>query len=697
MPELRAYQPSFTAGALAPSLWARVDLAKYNTGLKTALNVFIHPHGGASNRPGLEFIREVKNSANFARLIPFQFNTEQSYELEFGHNYFRVFRDGGVILSGAVPYEVVTPYAHNHVADLVFIQEADVMYICHPEYPVRKLARLADNNWTLTVVTFAPSQAAPGAPVASTPGSTVGRPGYTATTYTYRVAAISGETGEESLPSPPSNTVTNDLTIDGGINRITWTAVAGAGRYIIYKLDNGIYGYIGGTSGLSFDDQNIVPDLADTPQSARNPFNSAGNYPRCATFIEQRLAFASTNNDPQAVWMSQPANYENFGYSSPSKASDAVTFRIKARQVNEIRSMLAVKGLMLLSSGAEWIVSGGSQSDAITPSSIKIDNQGYRGAATVQPVVVGNTVLFAQDRGGVIRDFSYEFAQDSFTGKDLTVLARHLFENKSIKAWAYAQAPHSIMWVILDDGSLVSLTYMKEHDVWGWTHHESAGAIFEDVSVIAEGQEDVPYFIVRRTINGQTKRYIERLHSRWFEAIEDAFFVDCGLTYEGPPIATLTGLGHLEGQAVVALADGNVMRSLTVTGGAVTLQNPASKIHIGLPMVAALQTLDLDLGNVAGLGTIQGRKKSVSGFTMRVENTRGIFIGPRDGDRDDRHLVEYKQRSTENWNAAIQTFTGDIQMTSQWDWTDGGNMWIKQFDPLPMTILAAMPDITLGG
>jgi hypothetical protein len=280
----------------------------------------------------------------------------------------------------------------------------------------------------------------------------------------------------------------------------------------------------------------------------------------------------------------------------------------------------------------------------------------------------------------------------------LTILARNLFDGRNIKAWAYAQAPYSIAWVVLDDGSLVSLTYMKEHEVWAWTRHESgAGAYFEDVSVIAEGNDDVPYFIVRRTINGQTKRYIERLHSREFASVEDAFFVDCGLTYTGPAVKTISGLDHLEGQEVVALSNGNVVLGLTVSGGSVTLPSATTKAHIGLPMVAALQTLDLDLGNVQGLGTVQGRTKSVAEVTLRVEKTRGIFIGAKDGERgDERRLVEYKQRATEAWNEAIQLYTGDLRITPHWDWTNGGNVWIKQFDPLPMTILAVMPDVSIG-
>lgn len=804
MSVLRAYQPSFTAGVLSPALWARVDLAKYATGLKKALNLFVHPHGGVSNRAGFEFVGEVKASANNTWLIPFQFNTEQSYQLEFGNLYFRVIKDGGYVISGGVPYECVTPYAHADLSSLVFVQEADVMYIVHPSYPVKKLERLAEDNWQLVSVTFAPATAAPtglsGVAVYSLPrgdgdtlaftvtavnaggaesaaggsvslffryGEPAGRylrltwtavvgadhyrvyktggngdegfvgetiqpefettsfngdptdlapgvadPGAPATPsgkvltlefgkdQVYVVSAIDDDTGEESLPSAEF-TLKNDMSFQGNKNRLTWNAVAGASTYVIYRKDNGVFGYIGKSDDTSFTDENIVADISDGPQQARNPFDSAGNYPRAVAFIEQRLGFFGTNNDPQAAWLSQSANYENFGVASPAKASDAVTFRIRSRQVNEIRAALAIKGLMLLTSGSEWIVSGGTNSDAITPSAIKVDNQGYRGAAKVQPVVVGNTVLFAQDRGCVIRDFSYEFAQDNFTGKDLTILARHLFENKAIKSWAYAQAPYSMVWVVLDDGSLVSLTYLKEHDIWAWTHHESGpdnDAVFECVSVIAEGKEDVPYFIVKRTIGGVSKRYVERLHSRAFTSVEDAFFVDCGLTYEGASATVISGLDHLKGQSVVALANGNVVRNLTVSNtGTVTLPNATTKAHIGLPMTAALQTLDLDLGSVQGLGTVQGRKKTFDEVTLRVQDTRGIFLGPKDGERDDeRALVEYKQRQDEAWNEAIGLYTGDIHITPHWDWSEGGNIWVKQFDPLPMTILALMPNVTIG-
>lgn len=764
MADLRSFQPSFTAGELSPALGARVDLAKYGSGLATAINLFIHPHGGVSNRAGLEFINEVKDSADITRLVPFQFNTEQSYILEFGDLYVRVYKDGGLVLSsttrtitgvtqaspgvvtsaahgytngdeividgivgmtqldghylvaGAAAntftlttlagvavntsaytayssggtanavYQFTSPYASANLATLSWIQEADVMYFTHTSFAPRKLARTADDAWTMSTPTFAPSIAAP------TGQSAVRTVGAAGADVSYKVSAIADETAEESLPSGVA-TISCDLSIAGNKNTVSWSAVTGAVRYVVYKLDNGVYGYIGGTEGLSFVDENITADVADTPQVARNPFTGADNYPRCASFVDQRLAFASSINDPQAVWTSQTANYENFGSASPAKESDAITFRIRARQVNEIRSMLPMRGLMVLTSGAEWIVQGAS-TDYLTQN-VAIRNQGYRGAAVVQPIVVGNTVLFAQERGGVVRDFSYEFAEDGFTGKDLTILARHLFQGKSIKAWAYSQAPYSIVWVVLNDGTLVSLTYMKEHEVWGWTQHETDGT-FEDVTVVDEGDEDVPYFVVNRTIGAATKRFIEKLHTREFATISAAFFVDSGLSHDGAPISTIS-LPHLAGETVVALVDGNVVTGLTVGAtGTVTLPNAGSVIHCGLAYEASLETLDLDLGSVQGLGTVQGRKLSVSEVTLRVENTRGIWIGPKDGTRTDDWLVEYKQRSTEAWSDAIGAYTGDLKITPMWDWTDGGTTWIKQFDPLPMTILAIMPDITIG-
>lgn len=836
----RQMQPSFTAGELSPSLYARVDLTKYQTGLKAAKNVFIYPHGGVANRAGLEFCEEVKDSSSVTRMIPFQFNTTQNYVLEFGQEYMRVLKDGQQVLStasaaisgafgptitsvahgfsdgdevyitgasGAVGlngrnfrlenvttdtfdlldlfgnpvditgyasggtatavYQISTPYNAADLFDIQFAQEADVMYLTHTGYAPRKLSRTGDASWALDVPTFAPAIAAPtnaeardtlfttlnitSVTAANPPVVTAVAHGlatgqkfmftrldalgtgadllgviYTVTLITadtfslqatnrtglpvvtfargsrvttaggavpkvtaYKISSISAATGEESLPSVPGYAA-NDLTLANASNIVTWLAVPGASRYLVYKLDNGVYGYIGGTEALTFTDQNVVADLSDTPQTGFNPFIGAGNYPRCVTFHEQRLVFASTNLNPQAVYMSQSANYENFGSSQPQKASDAITFRQRGSKVNEIRSMVSAKGLMLLTSAAEWIVTGGNDG-VITPGSIVPKNQGYRGASSVAPLVVGNVILFPQRSGGVVRDFTYDWSSDAFTGADLTIMARHLFKKRSVKAWAYAQSPDSVVWCILDNGDLVSLTYMREHEVWAWTRHDTDG-VFEDVVVEENDDRDVPYFIVRRTINGQTKRYIERMADRQVVTLDDCFFVDAGLKYDGAPTASISGFWHLEGKSVVALADGNVVKNLTVTNGAVTLPAAASVVAVGLPYLSEIETLALDVGAVQGLGTIQGRKKSVAAVTVRVEQSRGMFVGPDRG-----KMREWKQRTNEPYGTAIALYTGDFEQTLDADWNTNGNVVIQQNDPLPMAVLAIMPDVAIGG
>lgn len=871
MSTLRTMQPSFTAGELSPDLWARVDVSKYVSGLKVAKNVFVHAHGGVSNRAGTQFIAETRGSQK-ATQIPFIFDadTSQTYNLIFTDLKMRVLRAGspvleaaksiagisqanpGVVTSNAhgyangdevvllsiggmtalssrnfvvrnvaantftledmfgatidtstLPaysgggtarrvYEMATPYVAADLPFMSFAQEKDVMFIVsNAQYAPRKLSRLADDNWTLTTPNFAPSMAAPtglavtavyklrtgdtgnftfkvtsvssfgaesaassnsnaanfqyqnedgqflkvswnavagaaryrvyrsddetgrvaettgtsiefptGAivgdastiPSSSAPGAPSTPTGVVASVEfgkdtLYVVSAVNEDTGEESLPSPPV-TVKNDMSYKGNRNDLTWNAVAGASRYYIYRRFNGLYGYVGASETTSFTDENITPDIADGPQEGNNPFDAAGKYPRAVTFHEQRLAFAGTLDEPSAVYLGQSGNYENFGAASPAKDSDAITFRVRSREKNEIRSMVSTRGLSLFSSAAEWIVSGGSE-DFLNQNP-KIQAQSYRGASYLQPIVVGNVILFPQARGGVVRDFSYQFAEDGFTGSDLTIMARHLFEGRRIVSWAYAQSPHSVVWAVMNDGGLLSLTYMREHEVWAWTHHETDGLV-EDVMAVPESGEDAVYLIVKRVIKGQDKRYIERLHSRAFEVAEDAFFVDCGLSYEGAPTGVVRGLHHLEGKSVVALSNGDVVRGLTVTNGAVTLPNPTTKLHVGLPYSALIKTLDLDLGAVRGIGSVQGRPKTIAAMTLRIKDSRGLFVGP-----SETKMTEYKQRSTEAWNEAIRLYTGDIEITVTPDWTKGGTMVVRQDDPLPMTILGIMPDILVG-
>lgn len=681
---LRGYQPSFTAGELAPSLHGRTDLAGYASGLRTCRNFFLHAHGGVSTRPGFRFLGFVKDGP--VRLVAFQFSTVQQYVLEFGAGYLRVHKDGGTVLKDGAPYELATPYTAADLPGLAWTQSADTLFLVHPGHPPQRLTRRGHADWTLAAMVFGPSLSGPATLSAAATGS-----GGTAAVLKYRVTAISADTGEQSLPSPEVSVTgwTPGNWPQGAKITLSWPAVDGVVEYRVYKEDNGLYGHIGATGQTGFSDTNITPDLARTPPVARTPFDGPGRYPSAAAFYEQRLFLAATDQAPQTVWGSAINAYGNFNTSRPVREDEAVTFTVAAAQVNAVRHIVPLGDMILLTSGGEWRVGGGSDGAALTPASVRLKPQGYRGAARVRPMVVGNTILYVQDKGSIVRDLAYSLEVDGFTGDNLSILSGHLFDGHTLTDWAYAQVPHSIVWAVRDDGVLLGLTYLREHRVWGWHRHDTDGVV-EAVCTVSEGAEDVLYAVIRRTLDGTERRCLERLAERRWTTAEAAFCVDCGLSYSGPPVTEVAGLEHLEGREVAILAGGDVLARQTVSGGRVRLPRPYGRVQVGLPYSCEIETLDLDPGSTAQ-GSVQGRRRSVPRVTVRVQASRGF----RAGSSADR-LVAVRQHQTV-LDAPLALHDGLVDLTLDPGWSSHGRVVIRQEDPLPLTVLAIVPEVDFGG
>ena len=632
------------------------------------------------------------NPALHQRMLEVELVDEDTFDLFFmdGSVLDYATADAGGAFTVRRRYTVATSFTEDELYAVSYAQDNDVMYLAHVHHAPQKLSRLGDLDWTLEDVDFTPQMPAPtGLAVEVTDGE--GHDPELDETVYYRVAVISATTGEESLPSD-SVFANCDLNLQGAKNTLTWDESEDVDRYIVYKDTAGVYGFIGATKNPTFIDNNIAEDTSDGPQAAINPFDGEGYYPRTVTLHEQRLVWASLINDPQAAFMSQSSILENYGAASPAKADDAITFRLRSRERQYIYSLVSTSaGLAMFTSSTEWMVSGGNNEDYLTPTNPVLRPQTRRGSFFLPPLLVGDVIMYAQARGGVVRDFSYSFEDDTFNGPDRTILARHLFENRRIVSWCYAQSPYSIVWAVLDNGTLLSLTYMREHDVWGWTPHETAGTV-QSVMSLPEGDEDAVYITSTRTIDGVEYRFHERMASRRVTGASDWFFVDCGLRYTGDPVDTVGGLHHLDGEAVSVLADGNVIEGLTVVNGQVELGNEFSNIVVGLPYEAEIETLDLDLGNIPELGIIQGRDMALPQVLVHVEHTRGIWTGQS---RD--KMNEWKQRSTENFGEAIAPFTGKFPMDFDPDYTNTGNIIIQQRGPLPMTVLAVAPDVSVGG
>ncbi len=820
--------PSFAAGELSPALHGRVDLAKYQVGLATCLNWAIHPFGGASTRAGTAFVGAVVDAASRSRLIPFAFNTEQTYVLEFGDQKMRVVKEGGYVLEGAVMitgislanpgvvttsgahgystgdrvfldgiagrtalnrrtvtvtaigastfsigidtsgygawtsggtaarlYTLATPYATADLPQLKFVQSADTMTLTHPSHAPRNLTRTGHAAWSLTTITYAPTQQPPTALASTSAGAG----------FDYVVTAVSEETGEESVASASVSATTQT-------SRITWTDAAGANSYNVYKGKNGVYGFIGrsgdGTTG--FTDTTVAPDTSDTPPEDKNPFDATDKYPGCSTYHEGRQWYARTNQKPQTLWSSASAAFNNMNTSSPSKDSDAITRTIASREVNEIRHLLSLNVLLVWTSGAVWKAWAGAQADVMTPANCAVKPQSYEGVSDVPPIGTESSALYVTASGKKVRDVAYEFTSDSFQGRNLSILAGHLFEGLTIEEWAYARDPDGIVWCVRSDGVLLGFTYLKEHDVYAWSRHVTDGFV-ESVATVQEGNESILYLSVRRTVGGQTVRYVERMASRYFPDVYSAWCVDSGHEHDGWNTDTgetlaLSGASWNAGDTVTVTAAGHtpftsasvgtkyILRSgqnqVTVT---VTAWSDASHVsatldtapHASLQAVAlsgwalATETLgglwhlegrevailadgsvqpaatvadgtitlprasgrvvaglpfacDLETLNIeAGQPTLQGRQKVINEVTLRVKDTRGLSAGPT-SDR----LVDIKERTTEQPGYPTMLTTGDERVLVDPSWNTQGRVFVRQANPLPATVVAIIPKIEAG-
>ncbi len=819
--------PSFAAGEIDPRLHGRVDLAKYAIGLATCLNWFVHPFGGASTRAGTAFVGECYDHAARSRLVGFSFSTTQTYVLEFANLRMRVIKDGGYVLEAAVTitgitngspgvvtaaahgfsngdhvwvegvagmtevnrrrftvanaaansfelsgvdttaygawtsggtvarfYTVTTPYVTADLALLKFVQSADTMTITHPTYAPRNLTRTGHTSWTLSTITYAPTQAAPTSLASTAAGAT----------YSYVVTAVSDETGEESVASSAVTSSTQTSTI-------TWTNASGASNYNVYKAKNGVYGFIGraGTGATGFTDATIDPDTTDTPPQSNNPFNATDKYPGCSTYHEGRQWYARTNQKPQTLYSSTSAAFNNMNTSSPTKDSDAITRTIASREVNEIRFLLSLNLLIVFTSGAAWKAWAGQQADVMTPANTSVKPQSYEGIAQVPPIATENSALYVTASGKRVRDLSYEFASDSLQGRNLSILAGHLFEGKTIEEWAYARDPDGIVWCVRSDGVMLGFTYLKEHDVYAWSRHTLGGTV-ESVATVQEGSETALYVQVKRTIGGQTRRYVERLQSRYFADVYSAWCVDSGYRYNGwnddvSKFLTITGATYNAGDTVTLAATGHapftaagvgqkyILRSgqnqVTVT---ITAYGTTSSVtgtldtapHTSLQATAtadwalAATTLsglwhlegqslavladgsvqpnatvangsitiprasgrilagigyvcDLETLNVESQPTLQGKYKRIAEVVLRVVGSRGLSVGPT-SDR----LVDIKERTTEQPGYPTMLTTGDERVLIDPSWNSNGRVFVRQSYPLPSTLVGAFPRLEVG-
>jgi hypothetical protein len=419
-------------------------------------------------------------------------------------------------------------------------------------------------------------------------------------------------------------------------------------------------------------------------------FGSVNNYPSAVSYFEQRRVFAGTLAEPQNVWFTRSGTEADMSYTIPNRDDNRIAFKIAAREASAIKHLIPAADLIMLTPSCEWRVNSAG-GGALTATALSVKPQSYNGANNVTPVVVSNRVLFASARGGHVREMAYNWQANGYIAGDISLLAPHLFDYLSITDMAYVKGPIPILWCVSSNGKLLGMTYVPEQSITAWHQHDTgAGDAFEAVCVVAEGEEDVLYAIVRRTIGGLTKRYVERMHTRNFPTLADAFFVDSGATYTGAPAITVSGLTWLEGRTVSILADGAVQAPQVVALGVITLPQAASKITVGLPIQADIQTLPA----VSAVDPAQGlgRPKNINKVVLRVHQSSGLKVGATFA-----QLTHHLPRVNEVYGAPPALFDGEVDVTIQGNWLQYGQVCVRQDDPLPLDVASITMEVSVGG
>ena len=667
MPRTTASINSFVSGEFSAKLDGRTDFEKYSSGCKTLENMLVHPQGAASRRVGTQFISSVKTDANKTRLIPFEFSTTQTYILEFGNNYIRFFKDKGQILSGGSAYEISSPYLTAELFDIKFAQSADVMYITHPNHEVMKLSRTGHTSWTLAEVEFTDG------PYLAT--------NTTATTLTPASAGVASGV----------NITASAVT---GINGGAGFQTTDVGRIISFNSGKA---KITSRTSTTIVVCTITTAFASTAATANfnlGAFSDTTGHPSCVSFFEQRLVFAGTKDEPQTLFFSKAGDYENM--TTGTNADDAMVYTIASNQVNAIRYMKAVRTLVVGTTGGEFTVSADGTDASITPTNITIKRQSSFGSANVDAIPAGNAILFLQKAKRKIRELQYNFDSDGYQAPDLTILNETVTDT-GINEMSYQQEPGSNIWCVRDDGVLACLTYQRSENVIAWSRHIFGGAfgsgkaVCESVASISGVlTEDEVWVIVKRTINGATKRFVECFSDFDFdETSATSFkFLDSHLSYSGSGTTTLSGLAHLEGQTVSVLGDGATHANKTVSSGAITLDRSVTSACVGLPYDSILQTMRIEGG--AAEGTSQGKTKRISKVVLRLFETVGVKVGPS---LTNLETIPFRTTSSLLSNPVDTLLSGDKEIEFNDDYNSDGFIFIKQDQPLPCSILAIYPTL----
>lgn len=727
---------NFNTGEMSPLLAGRVGFDKYPNGASILENFIPTTQGPNQRRAGTRFVFPVKDSAKKVLLVPFEYSVTQAYMLEFGDFYVRFYtwdavtKVRGILESSpGVPVEVVTPYSEADLYNtdgtprLRFTQSGDFLYLAHSKYQQRALQRLTATSFSLTLfeATGGPWKSLNDTATTVYASGETGLVTLVASSGIFQAAHVGSLFYLEARDtnSVPAWEVGKAITAgarrrsDNKTYEALNSATTGTSKPVhtegaILDGDTGVqwqyrdagYGYVrvAGFTNSTTVTANVIDRLPSqvvgsglaTSRWAFGEWSSVEGWPSDLAFFRERLWFGRG----RTVWGSVSAAFTEFDpktYGTVT-ADMAITVPLVSGRINDIQWLAADKDLVAGTAGGEFAIGELSNGDPLGPANKRSRIMSTFGSRAIPPIKNVESLLFVQRSGLKARETFYDFASDGYKSSDTTVLAEHITAS-GITQMAFAADPDQVVWCIRTDGALLGFTWNNEQAVRGWHRHPIGGSgIVESVAVMpaAEGDRSELWMVVKRTINGVTKRYVEYLERpyRIGDSQASQFYVDSGLTYTGTAATTISGLGHLEGQTVSVLVNGAPHPNVVVTSGAITLQIAATTAQIGLPCPARYRSMRLEAG--AQDGTSQGKTKRIHKCVLRLLYTGGGKYGAMNGGPMDYLLL---RSSTAAMNQPAPLFTGDKVVP----WPDGYNteayVGFEIDQPVNAVLVAVMPQI----
>lgn len=631
MNNLVSVKTNFTSGQISKNLFGRGDLKIFENGARYLENIIIHPTGGISRRKGTKLIEEI---SKYAKLIPFEFNTEQIYLICIMDGEFKVYKEGVCITT------VTSPWQEKQLQQLSWTQSADTLMIVHPDVAPQQISRNNDEVWKIEEWNY------------YTKDGMIYCPYFNFFKKNESIS-VSGASGNISINS--SNPIfdkeyeSSYIKIHGGLVKIT--------TYENPKKINGT----------------IIKNLSSTNATTdweENSFSKRRGYPSSISFHQDRMIIGGSKSLPNRLWMSKSSDLFNFDLGK-GLDDDSIEFAILSDQVNAIKAVVSSRHLLVFTTGAEWMVSG----EPLTPNSIQLRRQTSIGSYSKQlisPQQIDGATVFVSSNGRQLREFLYADVEQAYQAKDLTLLSTDIIDKPIDIAFSQYE---NVLYVILEDGSISCLTSYRTEEVNAWSKLKTNGK-FISIAVLGD---DI-YFCTLR--NGKY----------FLEQFANDFYADCTIYLSSEnPQKIWNGLENFEGLEIAIIADGFSVDKQVVRDGSIELLEAAKELIIGTPYEHLIEPLPYMVEaaspySPSAVRIINARFKIINTKSFCIDLGQGYFQVPLRRVHRDAILDSPPIRYSGDINLRLLGWVREMEKP----------MWsIKSDEPLEFTLLAAVLEIKI--